>query len=59
MSGRGFVDFFVISPKKRTPYTQQCLLNQASPFKNATMQGMWVTWHQPGLWEPRLKIDWK
>jgi hypothetical protein len=39
MSGRGFVDFFVIfrkpiSPDGQTPYTQQCLLNQASPVKN-------------------------
>jgi hypothetical protein len=39
MSGRGFVDFSVIfrktiSPDGRRTYTQQCLLNQASPVKN-------------------------
>ena len=42
MSGRGFVDFFVIFRKQfhRTD-TQQCLLNQASPVKKGG--GHWLT----------------
>jgi hypothetical protein len=33
MSCRDFVNFFVISLDGQTTYTQQCLLNQASPVK--------------------------
>jgi hypothetical protein len=42
MSVRGFVGFVIyrktISPDGRTQYTQQCLLNQASPVKKSSLK---------------------